>query len=424
MNGVPQPPAVNPVKISPLALPVKRVMPNGVSLYLIEGGEESVVRLDILFKGGYAVQDKPLQALFAGRMLREGGGGLTGLEISQKLDFCGAWIDTYSSQECNHLTLYALPKYIPALLPLVEGFVKNPAFPEASLDTVRRSNKAHYVINSRKVGVVAQRHFELALWGENHPLGQIVVPEDYDNITCDDLWRYYGRVYSSCNCTLFLSGCASEAVVNAVAQSFGSEAWGSGEAVKVDVAAPTMFTGKKKVAVEGVVQSAIKVGGWSLPAAAADIYDFRFMNVLLGGYFGGRLMSNIREKNGFTYDIVSEMDAYGRENAFMVSSQADACYVEPLLRELYGEFERLRNEEPSAAEVELVRNYIMGELCREYEGVAAKAEVFINAWLAGEEFESVNRYIAAVKKITPARVRRVAEKYLKRENMFEIVVGE
>ena len=134
-------------------------------------------------------------------------------------------------------------------------------------------------------------------------------------------------------------------------------------------------------------------------------------------------MSNIREENGYTYDIISEIDAYGRGNAFMISSQCDNEYVTPLLAELYKEIERLREEDIPAAEVELVRNYIMGELCREFEGVTAKTEVFVNAWLSGDGFDSVNRYIDAVKVVTPQRLQQVARKYLLRENMIEIVVG-
>lgn len=418
-----QPPEIKPMDMNHLALPVETVMPNGVSLYHLSGGCEAVVRLDILFKGGYSVQEKPLQALFTNRMLREGSESRSATEISEKLDYYGAWIDMYSSQECNHITLYALPKHFPALLPVVEDFIKHPTFPQENLEVVCRNNRAHFLVNSRKVDAVAQRHFEQVLWGEEHPLGHIVEPCDYDNISRGDLLEYYAKVYSSRNCTLFLSGCGDEDVTGAVRACFGCEEWGSAAPVVIDVPAARAGRGTRNVPMENVVQSAVKVGCPAPSAGNPDIYDFRFLNVLLGGFFGGRLMSNIREENGYTYDIFSEIDAYGKDNAFMISSQAASEYVEPLLREVYGEIERLRNEEPPVEEVELVRNYILGELCREYEGIVAKAEVFVNAWLSGESFEGVNRYIDAVKKITPARLREVACKYLVRDNMFEIIVG-
>ena len=411
------------MRMSYLAVPHTRVLPNGVALHHLQGEDKGIVRLDILFKGGYAVQYKPLQALFTNRMLREGSEAFSGTEISQKLDYYGAWIDMYSSQECNHIILYVLAKHFPLLLPVVEDFVKHPTFPQENLDVVRRNNKAHFLINSKKVEVVAQRHFERALWGDSHLLGQMVQAADYDAITRDDLLQYYEEVYSHHNCTLFLTGTNDSAVIDAVVAAFGSEAWGTATQVVVNVPAPASLVGCHKITLKDTLQSAVKVGCITLPACHPDFFDLRILNVLLGGYFGSRLMSNIREENGYTYDIISEIDAYGKDNAFMVSSQAANEYVAPLLLELYKEIERLRVEDISLAEVELVRNYIMGELCREFEGVIAKTEVFVNAWLSGDSFDSVNRYINAVNAVTPQRLQYIASKYLLRENMIEIVVG-
>lgn len=423
MLTMPAPPKIEPMILSHLALPVTTVMPNGVALHCLQGEEKGIVRLDLLFRGGYAVQEKPLQALFTNRMLREGSASLTGAAISQKLDYYGAWIDMYSSQECNHIILYVLARHLASLLPVVEEFVKNPTFPQENLAVVSANNKAHFLINSQKVDVVAQRHFEHRLWGASHTLGHIVEATDYDNITRDDLVAYYNKVYSSRNCTIFLTGSCGQEIKDAVAASFGNAEWGTAQALTTDVAPPATRQGKHRVVLPDTLQSAVKIGSFTLPASNPDIHDLRILNVLFGGYFGGRLMSNIREDKGYTYDIISEIDAYGSRNAFMISSQTATEYVEPLLKEVYREMERLRNDDIPAAEVELVRNYIMGELCREYEGLIAKAEVFVNAWLSGESFASVNAYIDAVARVTPERLQEVARKYLRSDEMFEVVVG-
>lgn len=155
----------------------------------------------------------------------------------------------------------------------------------------------------------------------------------------------------------------------------------------------------------------------------ADFFRFRFLSVLLGGYFGSRLMSNIREENGYTYHIAAELDAYGKKNAFMISSEAANEYVEALVKEVYHEINALLDAPPPASEVQLVRNYILGELCREYEGVSAKSEVFINTWLSGESFASVNEYAKVVASVAPDDLHDVAKRYLSRDRMIEIVVG-
>lgn len=418
------PPEIKPMQLDHLTLPQPVAMPNGVPLYTLDGGNKGVVRLDILFKGGYAVQSKPLLAMFTNRMLREGTATLTSAEISRKLDYYGAWIDAYSSQNCNHITLCAMSKHLVPLLDVLEEMVKRPLFPQENLDIVRNNNKSYFLVNSCKVDIVSQRYFENSLWGDGHPLAHIVEACDYDAITRDDIQEYYNEVYGSCNCTIFLSGTLTPEILDAVTSHFGSAEWGSTVPVAESTVAPPLpQPGRRKAVVDGTMQSAVKMGFMAMDASHPDFDKFRFLCVLLGGYFGSRLMSNIREDNGYTYHIASEMDAYGHRNAFMISSETANEYVEPLIAEVYKELDRLLAEPIPEDEVELVRNYILGELCREYEGLSAKSEVFINAWLSGNGFDSVNRYLDEVMTVTPAELSRVAREYFKKENIIEIVAG-
>ena len=317
-----------------------------------------------------------------------------------------------------------MSKHFVPLLQVLEEMVKHPQFPQDNLDTVKSNNKAHFTINSQKVDVVSQRHFEHSLWGSGHPLGHIVCAADYDAMTRDDIQDYYNRYYGSCNCAMFLSGSVNDAMLAAVQESFGNSAWGcENECSPIEVAPPLILPGRCTIQVPDTMQSAVKIGLMTMDATHPDFCKFRFLCVLLGGYFGSRLMSNIREENGYTYHIAAELDAYGSRNAFMISSETANEYVEPLVKEVYSEMERLVAEPVDESEIELVRNYIMGELCREYEGQSAKSEVFINAWLSGVDFASVNRYIDEIKSVTPAQLQRLAREYFRKDMMIEIVAG-
>lgn len=419
------PPQIRPVVVEKMDLPVETVMPNGVPVYVLEGGYKGIVRFELLFKGGYAIQDKPLQATFTNRMLREGAGELSSDGISHKLDYYGAWIESYSSQKCNHLILHCLSKHFVSLLGLLETMVKRPLFPEKNLDVVRRGGKAHFEVNSKKVDVVAQRYFEQALWGDNHRLGHIVQAVDYDNITRDDLVAYHKNVYNSGNLAIFISGDVGELEISAIKDAFGCGEWGvvcKNNCVPVD--APSSVPGRCNIKIDGAIQSAVKIGFMAMDVSNPDFHKFRFLTVLLGGYFGSRLMSNIREENGYTYHISAEVDAYGKRNAFMISSETANEYVELCIKEIYKELERLRNKPISEEEVEHVRNYILGEMCRECEGLTAKSEIFVNAWLSGESFASVNDYLEVVKNVSAGDLSRVAKEYLIPDNMIEIIVGD
>lgn len=407
-----------------LVLPKETKMTNGISLYTLESNVKDVVRFDMLFSGGYGVQQKPLQALFTNRMLREGAGRLSSAEISRKFDNYGAWIDMYSSQNCNHITLYTLAKHFEPMLDVLCTMVMNPQFSSKNLETVRRNNKSYFLINSRKVEVLAQRHFENSLWGYEHPLGHIICAEDYDAITRENLLDYHQQVYNSQNCTMFMAGNVSDNMLKAVATRLGNSCWGSGTGIILsDIPQHSSALGRKTVCVEKALQSAVKIGCMSVDASHADMFPLRFLTILFGGYFGSRLMSNIRERNGYTYHIQAELDAYGKKNAFMITTETTNDHVEPLIDEVYKEMHRLCCETITNQELELVRNYTFGELCREYEGTLAKSEVFINAWLSGEPFDTVNRYMEYIKNVNAEELQRVACKYLQRDKMFEVVVG-
>ena len=421
VHGIPE---IKAMDMQNIKLPQKVQFPNGVPLFLINEGVREVIRLDLLFGGGYAVQSKPLQALFTNRMLREGSNVLNAAAVSRKMDSCGAWIETYSSQNCNHITLYTLRRHLPELLKVLAEIVKNPLFPQKNLDVVRRANKSHFLINSRKVDVVAQRHFEKAIWGCDHKFGRLVCADDYDAINAELLREYYEKVYGSRNCTIFLSGKFDDATVEKLSEYFGNEQWGASSPVVITDQPPlSPLCGRVNAQVDDTMQSGIKIGMMTIDSSHPDFYTLKYLSVLLGGFFGSRLMTNVRERNGYTYHIEADLSAFGRRNAFSVTSEAANEYVQPLIDEVYNEFRRLQTEPVSAEEMEKLRNCTLGELCREYEGVLAKADVFINTWLSGESFDGVNKYLDVVRTASSDDFMRLACKYLLPENMVEVVAG-
>ena len=420
-HGIPE---IKAMDMQNIKLPREVQLPNGVPLFLINEGVREVIRLDMLFRGGYAVQSVPLQALFTNRMLREGSAALSAAAVSRKLDSCGAWIETYSSQNCNHVTLYTLPRHLPELLKMLAEIVKYPSFRQKNLDVVRRANRSHFLVNSRKVDVVAQRHFEKAIWGSEHKFGRLVCVEDYDSINVELLREYHENIYGSRNCTIFLSGKFDDAAVEELSTYFGSGHWGASSFVAIKDRPPlSPVCGRVNVKVDDTLQSGIKIGTMTVDSLHPDFYTLKYLSVLLGGFFGSRLMTNVRERNGYTYHIDADITAFGRRNAFSVTSEAANEYVQPLIDEVYNEFRRLQVEPVSDEEMEKLRNCTLGELCREYEGVLAKADVFINAWLSGESFDAVNSYLDVVRTATADDFMRLACKYLIPENMVEVVAG-
>ena len=159
--------------IEPILIPSpeKRIMPNGMPLFLIQAGEEEVVRLDILIHGGQWNQSQPLQAMFTNRMLREGTSNYTSAEIAEKLDYYGAWLDLSSSMNYAYITLYSLNKYFAQTVEIVRSLVIEPLFPEKELSITIEKNRQQFNVNNSKVDVLARKELNRSLFGTEHPCG-------------------------------------------------------------------------------------------------------------------------------------------------------------------------------------------------------------------------------------------------------------
>jgi len=171
------------------------------------------------------------------------------------------------------------------------------------------------------------------------------------------------------------------------------------------------------------LQSAVRIGMLTMERCHPDYLKFRVLVTLLGGYFGSRLMSNIREEKGYTYGISAGYASYPGQGLLAISAETANQYVEPLIAEVYREISRLQNEKVSVEELVMVKNYMLGDMCRSCESAFSLADgwIFLQASGLGETYFA--DAMQAVKDVTPDEIRDLACKYLRKEDLKEIVVG-
>lgn len=406
--------------------PERRVMPNGIPLYILNAGDNEVVRIDLLMEGGRWQQTQRLQALFTNRMLREGTRCYSAAEIAEKLDYYGAWLELSSSSEYAYITLYSLNKYLPETLDIFESIVKEPLFPEKELGVIVDNNIQQFLVNSSKVDFLAHRTLINAVYGDKHPCGQLVQEEDYHLINPSVLQSFYDRYYHSGNCSIYLSGKVSEDTIRRVEVIFGSEPFGKGflrpeKSIYVPVTSP----GKRFFAERAdAMQSAVRIGMISLDRRHPDYMKARVLVTLLGGYFGSRLMSNIREEKGYTYGISAGIMPYPDSGLFVINTETANEFVEPLIKEVYHEIDRLQNDLVSNEELAMVRNYMLGDMCRSYESAFSLADAWIFIHTSGLSNSYVMDAVNAVKTVTPDEIRELASQHLCKETLKEVVSGK
>ena len=419
-------PAVSKVDNFDIIRPERRIMKNGVVLNIIQSGSEDVVRLDIVIRGGQMSQSQPLQALFTNRMLREGSRKYSSSEIAEKLDYYGAWLDLSSSVNYGYVTLYSLNKYFPTTVEVLASMVKEPAFDEGKLHMLTEFSKQNFLVNEEKVDILAHKQLIRSLFGEGHRLGRFAVEEDYEKVTVDVLQQMYDSCYNSKNASVYVSGKVTDGIIRSIETYFGDEDWGSNHVVNHQLESIVSADTRKRINIpkENVLQSALRMGCISLSRKHEDYLKFKVLITLFGGYFGSRLMSNIREDKGYTYGISSGIISYPDFSVLAIGTEADNEYVLPIIDEVYKEIDILHNERVTQKELDMVKNYMLGDICRSYESAFSLSDAWIFVTSIGAEDDYFAKSIQAIHDVTCDDILSMAQKYLHKQNMKEIIAGK
>ncbi len=402
------------------------VLRNGIPVNIMQVGDEDVIRFDLLMKGGQWNQEQPLQAMFTNRMLREGTRLLTSAQIAERLDYYGAWLDLSSSVNYGFITLYSLGKHFPRTVEVVASMVKEPVFPEKELSVIVNANKQQFRVNARRVDVMARKRLNRALFGSTHPLGRYAELDDYDHITRDALVRFYRTYYHSANCSMYVSGKVTPEILRCIEQHFGETSWGesSHTATFEQYLPDTENCRRLFVEKDDALQSSLKMGAFSLPQQHPDYLKLRVLVTLFGGYFGSRLMSNIREEKGYTYGIGAGLVNYPGIGVLGISTEAANEYIEPIITEVFKEMDRLCSEKVSSEELEMVRNYMLGDMCRSYEGAFSLSDAWIFIETTGLANDFFERSLEAIREVSTDEILSLAQKHFCKENLIAVVAGK
>ncbi|SEM19326.1 Predicted Zn-dependent peptidase [bacterium A37T11] len=417
-------PAFRPIDGLHIIQPEKHQLPNGISLFVINGGNEDLVRMEWIFdNAGFDLQ-KPLLNLAVSGMLLEGNRVYTAAQLAEKIDFYGAFLQPEFSADHTSLALYSLNRHLPQLLPLVKEVLTGSVFPQKELDTYIRNHKQKLQVSLRKNDFVARRTFNSYLFGRS-PYGYVPLMEDYDQLAREDLLNTYHRNLISSNCTILLSGKVNDHMIERIRQIFGDE-WPATtttlEIEKPDLSVPTATLLYEERA--GALQSAIRLGNQAIQRNHPDFPALQFVNTLLGGYFGSRLMTNIREDKGYTYGIGSGIASLKYAAFFTIATEVGVDVTAATLAEIEKEINALRTEPVKSDELELVRNYMLGSLLGSLENIFSHADKFKQLYFSGLDAGYYQRYSAVIKAMTAEDVHNIANKYLNYDRMVKVVIGK
>lgn len=404
---------------------VENTLDNGIKVFTIDSGSQELTKIEFIFKAGMYYQSQPLLASAANNLLETGTKNYTANELSDNIDFFGSFFECAVEQDFASLALFSLNKYLDKSLHFVEDIIKNPTFPKDEFDIYISNKKQKHLVNSEKVNVLARRRFSELTFGENHPYGITVKDEDFDKLTLASVIEFYKTFYHSGNCTIIASGKLSKNLIEILNQFFGKAEWGTVQPIPVpSVQLATTKELKHFIEKPDAIQSAIRVGRMLFNKKNPDYYKFQVLNTILGGYFGSRLMANIREDKGYTYGIGSGLSSLVNAGYFFISTEVGADVTNQTLTEIYKEINILRTKLVGKEELETVRNYVLGQFLRSVDGPYALADKFKAIWEFDLDYTYFEKYFDAVKTITPQDIKDLANKYFQEKDLIELVVGK
>jgi predicted Zn-dependent peptidase len=416
-----------PLAHKPGKIEVKQVsssaLKNGIPVYTLKAGSQDITRLEFIFKAGMYYQPNTLIASATNNLLETGTKSYTADEISEGIDFYGSFLELNVEQDHSVVTVYSLNKYLSETLKFVQEVICEPSFPEDEFNLYITNKRQKFQINSQKVSVLARRNFTRALFGDNHPYGVDVQETDFTRVNVNEIRSFYNKHYSPANCTIIASGNVPEDTETLLENYFG--AWQGAPKVHLQIDRVMFQKGHELfIQKDDAVQSAIKVGRLLFNKTHPDYCAFQVLNTILGGYFGSRLMANIREDKGYTYGIGSGITNLVHEGYFSISTEVGADVTRSALQEVFFELKKLREEPVGNQELETVRNYILGQFQRSVDGPFALADKYRNIADYGLDYSFYDRYFEIVSSVTPKQLQDLANTYLREEDMLVCVAGK
>lgn len=403
----------------------KQLLDNGIAVYSINAGKQDILKVEFLFRNDVITAKIPTLVYSANKMISEGTPAHTSMQLAEMLDYYGSYFDTEYSQDTSSVILYTLSKHLEKCLVIIKEILFDAIFPEQELNTYKQNSRQQLIVNNEKVGYVARKKFNEMIFGAPHPYGYVDKVEDYDNMQRDELRSIFATLYTKENCTLIVAGKVTEDVLKALNINFGGNDWRKGNKIHevIKLASDSQKPNKQFIEKKDAVQSAIRIGKPLFNKTHPDYAGMTVLNTVLGGYFGSRLMSNIREDKGYTYGIGSAVASLLHGGYFFISAETGVKVTQLAINEIYKEIERLKNETIPGEELAMVKNYLSGSFLRGIDGAFHLADRCKGIIIYGLNYDHFYNYLNVIKTITAKELMQLANQYLDNGSFYELVVG-
>lgn len=412
-------PALKEIDHINFVAPTKHSVSGRVDLYHMNEVPNETSRFELYFDAGKA---KGIDSIagFVNGLLLSGTPDKNSIEINSQINTLGGFLESGISVENATVSMYCLKENLIPILDIVLDAIQNVSFIEKEVNEFLADRKVGHNVSLEKVGFLAQREFQERLFASNDIYSKALKPSDFESVTVDKLKEFHSDNYLNGLEKVVIVGDLDASEINSIIEATKPFVNSKERSFATDL---SNESGSFTVQKEGALQCAVRIGRILFNKNHEDYLDFLILNTIFGDYFGSRLMSNIREDKGYTYGIGTMVAELNHTGYFMIATEVGKDVLEPTLKEIKYELNRLQTELVGEDELQLVRNYMLGQLLKSADGPYAMTDLFLSVEVHGKDLEFYNLALSKIQNITAERIQELANKYLNWEDMSVVTAG-
>ncbi|MEM9260443.1 MAG: pitrilysin family protein [Bacteroidota bacterium] len=423
LETMPKPPVIQPIQSIPIPATIPHLLDNGLSVYEMRMGTQEVVRIELVFQAGRPYEAQQQVARAAAALLKDGTAEKSSAQVAEHFDYYGATLSAAFQTDTNNLVLYCLERQLPHVLPLFVDLLLAPAYREQDLSTYIRRRQLSLQEDLHKPEVVAYRHITACFYGEDHPYGYNSTSDTYAQLNPTLLQAHHQRLHMATNGFALVSGHFQASTAKLIHQQLARIPRG------VAASAPEMAIANESpstihLPVPNSPQSGIRIGRSLFTRQHPDATGLYFLNTVLGGYFGSRLMTNIREDKGYTYNISSSYETLRFAGSLQIDTEVSPEHVAATIKEVHNEIHRLQTDPIPPAELQMVKNYLMGTFLSMVDGPFNWAETVRTLLSEGLPIDSFQALIDTTLDMDQNTLQHLAQTHLQAADLWTVIAGE
>ncbi|MEM9737629.1 MAG: pitrilysin family protein [Bacteroidota bacterium] len=399
--------------------PRREEINDDLDFLVYEDPSRSVITVDIIWRSGFRYHKKGSIPYMMSKMLMRGSKNRNAIGIANALEQYGAQLTIDAEQDIIGIHMKILAHDLDATLPLLTEILNTPTFLDKELVTLKEIVKSEVAQQHASPSFTAQEALRKAIFGRHHPYAYTPTEGDIDRVTTQELKRYYldyrwNRPY------IIITGNITSQRSRLIKKVLA----GHIPITHQEVTAPDLQPGdqQQRIIHSNSKQSSVMMGQPTILYNHTDYADLFIANVLLGGFFGSRLMQTLREKKGYTYGIYSHMVPWEQNTYWCIATEVTQSATEEAIDAIKTEIIGLQSQLANKKEMELLRNYVLGRLLANFDSIFSLAKFYWTTCTHSMDMHYYQHLYERAKSITPERICEVAKLYFHVDKLHEVVV--